>query len=111
MSEAGERLIEGAKEALAIARGEQPAARIHVEGHAYVSQALVDEKLASVEDKLVRAIDALKNVESGTGNLVAKARNLVVLLDDAEVNHGGLLGQKTMRAIGELRLELQRWSE
>ena len=33
---AGERLIEGAKEALAVARGEQPAARLHHNGHTYV---------------------------------------------------------------------------
>lgn len=38
MSEAGKRLIEGAKEALEIARGNQPAARIHVNGHAYVPE-------------------------------------------------------------------------
>ncbi|MCO5159601.1 MAG: hypothetical protein M9939_00575 [Mesorhizobium sp.] len=38
MSEAGDRLIEGAKEALEIARGNQPAARIHVNGHAYVPE-------------------------------------------------------------------------
>jgi hypothetical protein len=38
MSDAGERLIEGAKEALEIARGNQPAARIHFHGHAYVPE-------------------------------------------------------------------------
>lgn len=35
----GQRLIEGAKEALAIARGEIPAARITINGHAYVPEA------------------------------------------------------------------------
>ena len=34
----GERLIEGAREALAIARGEIPAARITINGHAYVPE-------------------------------------------------------------------------
>lgn len=42
-------------------------------------------------------------------SLVEKARNLVALLDDAEVNHGSLIGPKTLRAVGELRLELSRW--
>jgi hypothetical protein len=41
--------------------------------------------------------------------LVAKAKALVELLDDAEVNHGGLVGGVTLRAKNELRLELSRW--
>lgn len=36
MSKAGKQLIEAAKEALAVARGEQPAAAIWVKGHKYV---------------------------------------------------------------------------
>jgi hypothetical protein len=39
MTTAGNRIIEGAKEALAIAKGEQPAARIWHQGHAYVPEA------------------------------------------------------------------------
>lgn len=38
MTKAGERLLEGAREALAIAKGEQPAARITIHGHAYVPE-------------------------------------------------------------------------
>ena len=34
MGKAGKQLIEAAKEAVAVAKGEQPAARIHVAGHA-----------------------------------------------------------------------------
>ena len=34
----GKKIIEGAKEALAVARGEQPAARIIVNGHAYIPE-------------------------------------------------------------------------
>lgn len=44
-----------------------------------------------------------------TEALVAKAKALVEMLDDAERNHGGLYAGKTMRAANELRLELQRW--
>lgn len=51
MSEAGERLIEGAKEMLAVAKGEQPAARIHVNGHAYVPESI----LKAEQDILYRA--------------------------------------------------------
>lgn len=36
MTKAGKRMIEGAKEAVAVARGEQPAASITVAGHTYV---------------------------------------------------------------------------
>lgn len=43
--------------------------------------------------------------------LVAKAKALVALLDDAERNHGALIGVKTLRAVGELRLELSRWAK
>ena len=43
--------------------------------------------------------------------LVKKAANLVALLDDAEVNHGGLWSGRTMRARDELRQELSRWSK
>lgn len=44
MTKAGERLIEGVKEALAIARGEQPAAAIAVGGHTYVPVARIAEE-------------------------------------------------------------------
>ena len=36
----GKSIIEAAKEAVAVAKGERPAARIHVNGHAYVPEAL-----------------------------------------------------------------------
>lgn len=36
MSKAGERILEGAREMLAVAKGEQPAASITVKGHKYV---------------------------------------------------------------------------
>lgn len=43
--------------------------------------------------------------------LVEKATNLVKLMDDAEVNHGGLWSGKTMKARDELRLELSKWQK
>ncbi len=42
-------------------------------------------------------------------DLVAKAKALVDMLDDAERNHGSLVGTKTLTAVNELRIELQRW--
>lgn len=45
MGVAGDRLIEGAKEALAVARGEQPAFSINFHGHRYVSQDAADEAI------------------------------------------------------------------
>jgi hypothetical protein len=42
-------------------------------------------------------------------DLVAKAKALVDMLDDAERNHGGLWAGRTMTASNELRLELSKW--
>lgn len=42
-------------------------------------------------------------------SLLAKARHMVELMDDAERNHGGLIGGVTLRAKNELRLELSKW--
>jgi hypothetical protein len=43
------------------------------------------------------------------GTLVAKANKLVQLMDEAETQHGGLVGSVTLRAKNELRLELSKW--
>lgn len=40
-----------------------------------------------------------------------KAQALVDMIEDAENNHGGLIGKKTLRCKNELRLELERWSK
>lgn len=42
-------------------------------------------------------------------NLLSKAKTLGDLMLDAEVNHGGLIGSKTLTAANELRLEISRW--
>ena len=41
--------------------------------------------------------------------LLAKADELADMIEDAENNHGGLLGKKTLRCKNELRQELARW--
>lgn len=46
-----------------------------------------------------------------TRALILKARALVEMLDDAERNHGALIGAKTLRAANELRLELNAFKE
>jgi hypothetical protein len=43
--------------------------------------------------------------------LLKTAQNLVELLDDAEVNHGGLYSPATLRGRNNLRLELSRWKQ
>lgn len=58
----------------------------------------------AIEEELLKVV-----IAEATKDLVAKAKNLVTLLDDAEVNHGGLWSGKTMRARDELRQELARW--
>lgn len=56
---AGDRLIAAAEEAASIARGEQPAARIHINGHSYVPESayLELEKVAGATDALAAALD------------------------------------------------------
>lgn len=56
MTKAGKCIIEGAKEALAIAKGEIPAARITINGHAYVPETELD----AVKAKLAKAVEALQ---------------------------------------------------
>lgn len=43
------------------------------------------------------------------GELVTRSAAVVDLLEDAEINHGGLYSTHTLRAKNELRLELARW--
>jgi hypothetical protein len=42
-------------------------------------------------------------------DLLAAARAVGDLLNQAEQNHGGLIGVDTLKAANELRLELARW--
>ena len=41
--------------------------------------------------------------------LVAKSKNLVALLDDAERHQGGVVSVDILRSANELRLELAKW--
>lgn len=55
-------------------------------------------------------IDAIEVVPpNDIATLIRKAKALVELLEDAENNHGGLIGTTTLRAKNELRLELSKW--
>lgn len=92
-SEAGKRLIEGAKEILAIAKGEKPAARIHHGGHAYVPeadyatlQARVDE--LTRKEHLAKLDIALRNeairiLETERSDMQAVVREAKDALKDA----------------------------
>lgn len=55
--------------------------------------------------------NAAEQFVTSTNDLIARARNLVDLLDDAERNHGSLVGVVTMRARDELRIELLKWQK
>ena len=54
MSKAGKKLLSAAHEAVAIAKGEIPAARITIKGHAYVPAAEV-KRLRSVTARLLES--------------------------------------------------------
>jgi hypothetical protein len=51
------KIVGGAKEALAVARGEQPAARIYMQGHVYVPASAVAEMKERLADAVWFAID------------------------------------------------------
>ena len=53
--------------------------------------------------------DGQSHAREAVALLVAKAKALVDLMDDAERNHGSLVGAKTLRGVNELRLELSKW--
>lgn len=75
----------------------------------YRSLAELDAKLAKAEAMLAGVIEDHQRFATNARYLAEKAATLVALFDDAEVNHGSLIGPKTLRAVGELRLELSRW--
>lgn len=51
-SEAGKRILEGVKEALAVAKGEQPAASVHINGFTYVPDGDVRQAIATIKAHL-----------------------------------------------------------
>lgn len=60
MTEVGEAMIAGAQEALKVARGEEPAARIHQQGHTYVPIGELNDALTENQRlmKRVREMEA-----------------------------------------------------
>lgn len=72
-----------------------------------VRRRMTDEELKMLVDQ-ANAI-GFRDMREKMQPLVDKAKALVELLDDAEVNHGGLVGGVTLRAKNDLRLELSKW--
>lgn len=66
MTEAGERLLAGAREAVAIARGEQPAARIHIQGYAYVPEQRWQPAATAPKDRYFLAFGKPEDMEGVT---------------------------------------------
>lgn len=66
-----------------------------------------------IGDKLVAIImgtdQESESVLALVYGLYEKANALVELMEDAERNHGSLVGTKTLRGVNELRLELSKW--
>lgn len=59
--------------------------------------------------KLINMLEVAREAMEQVPGLIEKADAVAKLLLDAEVNHGGLIGTKTLTAANELRLELSRW--
>lgn len=62
MSKAGERLLEGAREAAAVAKGDKPAAAVYVSSHCYVPM----DWVAHWEGRALKAEAALQAMEVET---------------------------------------------
>ncbi|WP_027039128.1 hypothetical protein [Mesorhizobium ciceri] len=78
MTKAGERLLEGAREALAIAKGEQAAASVMVSGHTYLPKEMVMAELRGVQTKTVNlCIDCIESLKADSQGLT---------LDDDTIN-------------------------
>lgn len=84
---------------------------LHYDRGAWFSVAGTSEDAAKREAMLEAAYRRGVAAHEQETALVAKSRNLVTLLDDAEINHGGLWSGKTMRARDDLRLELAKWGK
>ena len=68
MTKAGERILEGAREALAIVKGEKPAASITIAGHTYVPKQVMDElhlMQRTTIDIGIKCIERLKEDSQG----------------------------------------------
>lgn len=77
MSEAGKRLIAGTKEALAVARGQEPAASITINGHRYVPAETPSDALALARRVANLNPDAGEIGEGMLRSLVEDARRIV----------------------------------
>jgi hypothetical protein len=92
VSDEGKEIIEGLTEAVEIAQGNQPAPRLHVQGHAYVPE----ERLSAAERQLadlrvsVEARtderDAVSLLARNRGRQLAEARAALLLVDE-DVRH------------------------
>lgn len=74
---------------------------------------MTDERDPELDALILNEVEALRAIDKERMQMFAdlrtKAKALVDLLDDAERNHGGLVGGKTFTAANELRLELSKW--
>lgn len=69
----GARIIEGAKEALAVARGEEPAARITINGHSYVPEINLNPDTVHV----VQLLEAIaRHTQAGNRNVDQMVKDL-----------------------------------
>jgi hypothetical protein len=73
-----------------------------------IAAALDNEREITAQQ--ARDAAALASHPSGLTTLRKKAQHLVDCLDDADRNHGGLVGGVTMRVANELRQELMKWN-
>lgn len=64
---------------------------------------------AEVFQMMLGRIDEASAGKSITDNLVTSAKALTDLLQQVEVNHGGLIGTDVLTAANTLRLELSKW--
>lgn len=77
MTKAGKRILDGVREALTIAKGEQAAASVTVSGHTYVPKEAVMAELRSVQRQTVTVcIDCVESLKTDAQGLTLDAATI-----------------------------------
>lgn len=91
MSESGERILAGAREALAFAKGDEPAAAITINGHRYISEAaLASWGTVEVMVRNPAVSELVSDLESRLEKAEARGKELSDTIFDQRLENSGL---------------------
>lgn len=70
----------------------------------------LDEPISNIENRTSQEVfDIMVNRFKSVEPLIANAKDLSEKLQQAETNHGGLMGTDILTSANTLRLELSKW--